>query len=375
PPPQVYMDEDDRSLSWVWLLGRDGYQRLCLRFWVMTSCVYAVLLALQAYAVSVGLIQADHALLIRVTVVGALATFYIFMRSGWNRRFDDPALTVQQMAFALAMLAMTYVLMPQLRGTLLITNPLVLMFGAFTLSPRQCRQIGVFAVLMQAVAMLFAMQLQMQDHFERGDGILFVSASVVFLASAEMAGRLSATRQQLRQQKRELRFALERNASLARQDELTSLPNRRHATEMMEYESRRAQRNKLPPSVCMVDIDHFKRINDTYGHAAGDAVLRTLASHAVAALRGPDILARWGGEEFILIMPETSLDEAFQVVERLRQVLAHTRVWQERPELQITFSAGIAVLQETETIRDTVLRADAALYRAKQQGRNRTVSA
>jgi diguanylate cyclase (GGDEF)-like protein len=193
--------------------------------------------------------------------------------------------------------------------------------------------------------------------------------------SADMAGRLSAIREQLRVQKRALHVALERNEQLARQDTLTELPNRRHATEMMEYEERRSRREKVPPAICMLDIDHFKQINDNFGHAAGDKVLRLLAKQALTALRSPDILARWGGEEFVLIMPETTVSEAIQVVERLRVLLAGTWVWKDHPELRVTFSAGVAALQNSETIQDTVARADEAMYLAKQQGRNRTIEA
>ncbi len=359
----------------VWLLGRDGYQRVCLRFWCLTSGVYTVLLLLQAYSVTVGLITAEHALLIRATAIVGLATFFVVMRAGWNRHFNDPAMTAQQMAFALGILAMCYVLTPSLRASLLIVTPLVLVFGAFTLTPRMCRQLGGFAVAMQAVAMVLSLQLHLEGNDVHPEAIIFVGCAVVFTMTGEMAARLSALREQLRVQKRELRLALERNELLARQDELTLLPNRRHALEMMEYEGRRAKRDKVPPCICMLDIDHFKRINDTYGHAAGDKVLRLFASHAIPALRGPDILARWGGEEFILLMPETSVADAVLAVERLRTNFAHAHIWADHPELQVTFSAGIAAHQSGAPIQETVARADAALYRAKQEGRNRTLQA
>jgi diguanylate cyclase (GGDEF)-like protein len=182
-------------------------------------------------------------------------------------------------------------------------------------------------------------------------------------------------RNQLRVQKRELAEALERNNLLARQDELTGLPNRRHALEMMAYEERRAARELVRPSVCLLDIDHFKAVNDTYGHPAGDDVLRLVARNAPNALRTPDLMARWGGEEFLLVMPQTSADAAVLVIERLRVALAQPHLWNAHPHLQVTFSAGVAIQHEGESMEETVARADAALYKAKQSGRNCTVSA
>ena len=370
------MKQPASELPLAWLLGRESYQRVCVRFWLMTSGVYAVMLAVIVYAQTLGFISArDAALFCWVSLCG-LALFYLCLRSGWSKRLADRAMTAQQMMFAIVVLAGAYVAAPPLRGAILIVVPLVLTFGGFTLPPRRCRQMGAFAVGVQAIAM--GLSLASSGPGQGGGSLevmVFVACVVVFTMAADMAGRLSAIREQLRFQKRELRTAMERNDQLARHDELTQLPNRRHALEMMEYEGKRAQRDKVPPCICMMDIDHFKLINDTHGHAAGDEVLRLLASHSVPALRAPDILARWGGEEFILIMPETPLDIAMLVVERLRNALANAHIWQDRPELKVTFSAGIASMLPSESIQDTVARADAALYRAKEAGRNRTEQA
>ncbi len=369
------MPDQPPALKFSWLLGDEGYQRVCLLFWVITSSAYALYILLLFYCASIGLADIRHVWFILIASVCGLGTFYAILRSGRSKNFADPSLSVQQMAFAVVTTGMLYVLTPGLRGVFLLQAPVVLVFGAFTLTPRNCRLLGVFAVLVQAVATVLSIWLNAKEGSTQVEIIFFISAVVVFIMATDMAGRLSAIREQLREQKKQLQQALDQNALLARQDELTTLPNRRHAIEMMAYEERRTRRDKVRPSVCMIDIDHFKRINDTHGHAAGDAVLRLLARHALLALRRPDILARWGGEEFILLMPETTLTEAAHVVERLRRKLADIRVWEEHPELQVTFSAGIATLAVNESMQDTVARADVALYRAKEQGRNRTVMA
>ena len=353
----------------AWVLGRERYQRLYIRFWLMTSSVYLVVFSLLLFSVPLGLMGPRDAAWVAGLCLAGIATFYGLMRSGWSMRLADPALTAPQMGFAFIMLAVAYVLAPPLRATLLIITPLVLVFGAFTLSQRHCRQLGLFAVLTQACATAWSVLVAGGSSVE---WLVLVCCGVVYTMAADMAGRLSAIRQQLREQKKALAAALAQNEQLARQDDLTGLPNRRHAMEMMEYEERRAKREKVPPCVCMIDLDHFKRINDTYGHAAGDIVLQKLAQVAVPALRAPDILARWGGEEFILLMPETTLEEATQVVGRLRSLLAQPHLWTEYPQLQVTFSAGIATLLPSETVHDAVQRADVALYRAKENGRNRS---
>ena len=364
-----------KPLRFVWLLSADPYQRLCLRYWLLTSRLYAVILALQAYSASVGLMNPVHLLWISAFAFCGVSAFFIAIRTGWSKRLLDPAMTIQQMGFGFAVLAIDYVVTPPHRSMVLMITPLALMFGAFTLTPRQCRLLGIFAVVSLGAAMALSIWLGLDTSEAKGELIVFLAAVFVFTMVADMAGRLSFMRSQLRIQKRALAEALERNNLLARQDELTGLPNRRHAMEMMVYEERRAKREAVPPSVCILDIDHFKHINDSFGHPAGDQVLRLLATHAQRSLRGPDVLARWGGEEFVLVMPQTSIIDAVMVVERLRVALAREEVWAERPDLKVTFSAGVAALTGTESMEEAVARADVALYRAKQSGRNRTMMA
>ncbi len=370
------MATDPVSDSFAWLLGRERFQRLCLQFWLMTSAAYVVIVVLlQFYAFPAGMIRPEFSMLVWSMVLGADAILFLALRSGWSKRFDDPALTVAQMAFALLMVALVYVSSPKLRATILMVPPLILLFGAFSLRPSRCRQMGLFTVLVQ-IGMI---ALTMTGTSPRGDDtsewISFFLSVLVNVMVSVFAGRLSEMRYQLRAQKKELNEALEGNLRLVRQDSLTSLPNRRYAMELLVNEEQRALRQQVGPCVCMLDIDHFKRINDTFGHAAGDEVLRLFAANANAALRSIDVLTRWGGEEFMLLMPHTPINDAMQVIERVRRKLALPEVWQERPELQITFSAGVAAYRAGETMLQAVARADAALYAAKLQGRNCTLAA
>jgi diguanylate cyclase (GGDEF)-like protein len=153
--------------------------------------------------------------------------------------------------------------------------------------------------------------------------------------------------------------------AIARTDELTALPNRRAWHEQLARELTRAARSERPLSVAMLDLDHFKRYNDSRGHPTGDRLLKGVAASWLAELRPTDILARYGGEEFALALPECPLDEALEVVERLRAAV---------PDDQ-SCSAGLATWDGTETAAELLDRADHALYRAKRGGRNRSALA
>ena len=160
--------------------------------------------------------------------------------------------------------------------------------------------------------------------------------------------------------------------SMASTDPLTGLLNRRRFLEQADKEFLRSQRYQHELSAVMLDIDHFKAINDTRGHFVGDQVLIALSRAAENLLRGTDILGRWGGEEFVFLMPETPLAGAAILAERLREVLARLAVDTTAGTLHFTVSAGVAAHDAADAdITDILQRADSALYAAKQHGRNR----
>jgi diguanylate cyclase (GGDEF)-like protein len=184
---------------------------------------------------------------------------------------------------------------------------------------------------------------------------------------------MSKLRTRTKRQKRELSDALETIRILATVDELTSLINRRHMNEVLAAEERRHP-SGAGTCIALIDIDFFKRINDTYGHAAGDDVLRLFSATARAALRANDVLARWGGEEFLLLLPDATPEDARAGLQRMAERVRAMAV----PGLdgqRISFSAGLVQCQAGEPFADAITRADKALYRAKEAGRDRVVSA
>jgi diguanylate cyclase (GGDEF)-like protein len=159
---------------------------------------------------------------------------------------------------------------------------------------------------------------------------------------------------------------------LSRYDSLTELLNRRAMEEALRHEAQRAARAGTPFSVLMVDADHFKTINDRFGHAAGDGALRHLADALRAERRDVDAVGRFGGEEFIVLLPGTSSEEALKAAERLREsLLRRPWAWDEQP-MPLTVSTGVAAWNGNgDDVTQLLRRADSALYRAKELGRDR----
>lgn len=177
--------------------------------------------------------------------------------------------------------------------------------------------------------------------------------------------------------KREIKQAMEKMAELSTKDELTDLYNRRYFMEFAEREISGAARYAQNLTVCILDLDNFKRINDAYGHPAGDAVLRETARLLRESIRRYDLPCRYGGEEFAVIMPNTQLADAGKFCERLRQKIEDTPVQYDSKEIRFTASIGLAQFSPAtdKSIADLIKRADDGLYAAKQQGRNRVVAA
>ena len=157
-------------------------------------------------------------------------------------------------------------------------------------------------------------------------------------------------------------------------DELTGLRNRRYIVERLEEEFQRSRRTGRPLGLIMLDIDHFKQINDAYGHIFGDVVLRVIASRIKSSLRKHDLVGRVGGEEFLVVCPESSLEDTVVVAERIRNIINGEEIGDGVYHVRIALSAGVTMLTAGDDSADKVFsRADTALYKAKEEGRNRVV--
>ncbi|HEY8023425.1 MAG TPA: GGDEF domain-containing protein [Burkholderiaceae bacterium] len=173
----------------------------------------------------------------------------------------------------------------------------------------------------------------------------------------------------------ELESKLEQMSELVREDQLTGSLNRRGLDDVFERELARADRRKSPLCIAMLDLDDFKRLNDTHGHTAGDEALIHLVRVIKDTLRTMDVIARFGGEEFLIVLPDTSMEDAMQTVTRVQRELTKRIFMHNNERLLITFSAGVALRAGGEEQTAMIKRADEALYRAKRAGKNRVIAA
>lgn len=174
---------------------------------------------------------------------------------------------------------------------------------------------------------------------------------------------------------KELEDKLAHMSELVREDQLTGSLNRRGLDDVFEREADRADRRGTPLCAAMLDLDNFKKLNDTYGHSAGDEALVHLVRIVKQTLRSIDVIARYGGEEFLIVMPETTLDEAAQAMSRVQRELTTHFFTANDQRLFITFSAGVAIRAPHESQEAVLKRADKAMYEAKRSGKNRVVKA
>jgi diguanylate cyclase len=188
--------------------------------------------------------------------------------------------------------------------------------------------------------------------------------------SEQMRARIT----ELEGEAKRLHHALKDEQRLSTIDALTKIPNRLAYEKRVDDELKRWQRFKQPTCIAVWDVDHFKRVNDSYGHRAGDRVLRTVADCLAARIRSTDFLARYGGEEFVMILPGTKLEDATRVLDEMRQAIAQIGFHFRGTPVSITISTGVTTLALSDSAGAAFDRADKALYRAKEQGRNRCVS-
>lgn len=219
--------------------------------------------------------------------------------------------------------------------------------------------------------------LEQVDQTDGAEGLRTLMQALT-LAAVSLQDAVDHSRKSLAEteaQLSEVSAALERTQAQARTDPLTGFLNRRGMDEVVAREVARARRIPAPLAVAMIDIDHFKSVNDEHGHDVGDRALVHLAALARSVMRETDVLCRYGGEEFVAVLPGADGQGAHFVIDRMRVMLEKTPLAEGALKVQLRFSAGVAQLGNADTCESLIKRADQALYEAKRGGRNRVVVA
>lgn len=365
---------DSRSIGrWAGrLFGPRGAQHDRARQALLALGLYAAFAAVQLIEVMLGLSDpAQSTLLVSFSLGGAL-TFYGLVRSGINLKLaGDPSLRLEQIGFALCSATWSYAISGAARGAVLSVLILVLLGGMFRLSARQAVGLAFAAFALLAAAIAVHVFVAGATYDPRLDAVHLVVAALVIGASLMLPVRLGRLRSELSAQRARLQRALELNRTLATRDSLTGLLNRRAMAELLGHENPRPARAGGPTAMAMVDIDCFKRVNDEFGQATADQMLKRFAELARVELRSSDALARWGGEEFLLMMPGIRREQARTVLDRLSVRMAEGGFGDLADGLHVSFSAGVAECRDDEPYATAIERADQALFRAKRSGRNR----
>jgi len=300
-------------------------------------------------------------------------TITAIIRSGYNEKFVDPSLTVLQMLWGTTFLLTITYLLNDWRGLTLMAYFGMLSFGYFKLRFREFLSVALFAILGYSLVILYIFTNEperIEIKLELLQLLAFTSTIMVMLYTGSSIHRL---RERSKNQYNALQEALEKNKKLATTDELTGLYNRRHFMEKLSQQKAVSERDNSDFVICFCDLDHFKRINDKFGHHTGDIVLQKFSEILRSSIREVDYAARFGGEEFVCLIVNADLKKAQKVTERICSGLANYNFSDIAPSLSATVSIGVSNFKQFNTIQETLMNADNRMYKAKQLGRNRVV--
>ena len=278
------------------LLGSQQRQRLRASQSLLAFTLFCVFAVLQETAVAWGMVPSEPAYWLNVFDVGGSLTFFILIRVGLNEQLSprDPSLTLPQCVAAVTAAVWGYGIDGPVRGPLLALLILIIQFGGlFRLDQRQTRGLTLYAFLLVAATMVWRTFFAEERYDGKTELIHFAMTIIVLLGANSIAARFGTMRERLSRQKADLSAALELNRELATRDMLTGLLNRRAMVEMLARPPARAQRGDGLMAVAVIDIDLFKRINDTCGHSTGDNVLHRFATTLAGAARRGDLVSRW----------------------------------------------------------------------------------
>lgn len=348
-------------------------QTLRKRRHAMAFATYLVPVSLVVLCWSQGLLPEKVIYHVAAAVLLINLTILILIHTNLNLKFRDPSMTAAHIAVSSipTLYVMYFLEHGHVRSIFIIILVVAVIYGILELNTRRFLMVCLWIFSLYCIMLLALWRKKPETLDWSLELIQMVAFGLTLLSMSIVGGYISNLREKLRSRNQELQKAIEKIDRLVNIDPLTGVDNRRRLFEVLTQETNRCNRGDNAFSVCLLDVDHFKKTNDEHGHLAGDEILRTLSRKVCKNIRNIDTFGRYGGEEFLLILPQTGLLGAATKAEKVRSQIAAFRFPEISPDLRITVSIGVAEYRRSEDIDTTLLRADRALYAAKANGRNR----
>ena len=306
-----------------------------------------------------------------VSIVVAGFVLFVFME--WNLTLEDPDMSLPQMLWAVTVVIMTSHFVADMKAVVVLSGLALIVVGANRLNGKELVVFAVWSLAAYGISLL--LRAQESDIAWITEGLMMVAFGLVLVFGPLLYRyEMALVERVLLEKNGQCNTALRQIKDLVTKDELTGAFNRRHLLEVLQQQKAMADRRDYAYSVCFVDLDFLKKVNDRFGHATGDFVLRCF-DVARSILREVDCVARLGGEEFALVLAGTTERDAQAAALRIAAKLANLQVSAAEPTYRITASVGIAEYRTPEEFQATMERADRALYDAKRTGRNKVVVA
>lgn len=354
------------------VLSTDPAQRVRIVRALMAAFVYAMGALLCEFGLHAWSLPLMGVRLCQLTAVMVAGCTYLALRTGWSRRFADPLPTVAQIVAAQWSGALLYAVLSPVRGAMLTLQVVAALFAIFSLKQRAQWLVAAHGLFIMGLSMTVLAGWRPQIYAPTTEWVHFIVLLTIMVPVSLLGIQLISLRLNTAQQKAELQAALERIRTLVDRDEMTGLLNRRSMREMIRHHLKLQARGGEGCVLALIDLDAFRLVNDLYGQDVGDEALRLFSREVRKVLRDTDLVSRWGGEEFLVLLTATTADQALSAMDRVRDGLMKAEGPPQAPDLRVHFSAGVAELVPLEPMDKAIERAESALHRAKVLGRNRS---
>jgi diguanylate cyclase (GGDEF)-like protein len=347
-------------------------QAIRLRRFALGLATYALGIALLWGAWGMEFIHTGAAVTMTVASIALNVVVYEMLRSGFNLRFADPSLTKLQVYGGMSLLMLALYQVDVSRGISLALCFVIFLYGIFRMSTRELMTLALYTLAAYALVinmLMYWRPASIQNVKQEWFNWALLALSLPWFSV--VGGRIRVLRDSLRERKRELQEAIGTIHAMATRDEVTGLYNRAFFTESLNHAVAQAERHERAMALLFVDVDRFKLINDSLGHAAGDAALHEIGARIMSCVRQSDIVARLGADEFVALIENVRAPQAVREVAQKMIDAVAAPVELGGRELALSVSIGVAVMPDDGADAATLMRhADIAMYRAKAQGRN-----